>query len=102
MPLLPNHIQKPADSIRKKDRDNMVIAPSLVQSMKAEIGHIGTMVYMDIGGRRLEIDYPTAIKFSSLLRIHAKQAKKFAGDAAKHWTSESVLTDAELNYKRGW
>lgn len=80
----------------------MVIGPSLVEGMRAEIGHIGTMVYLDVGGKRLELDYPTALKFSSLLRVHAKQAKKFAGDSARHWTSESVLTDAELNYKRGW
>ena len=102
MPLLPAHIQKPVDALKKKERDNMVIPPSLVENMRAEIGHIGTMVYLDVGGQRLELDYPTAIKFSSLLRTHAKQAKKFAGDASRHWTSESVLTDAELNYKRGW
>lgn len=67
-----------------------------------EVGHIGQVVYFQIGNHKLEMDYPSAIKLSSMLRTHGKQAKKFAGDAAKHWTSESVLTDAELNYKRGW
>ncbi len=99
---LPQHTQRPVDTLPKKQRENVVIGPSLVESMRAEIGHIGDMVYLDVGGQRLEIDYPTAIKFSSLLRVHAKQAKKFAGDGRKHWTSESVLTDAELNYKRGF
>ena len=66
------------------------------------VSHELDTVWFEIGGHRLTMDYPTAIKLSSMLRTHAKQAKKFAGDASKHWTSETVLTDAEENYKRGW
>ena len=95
---LPDHRQKPVEI----DPKVQVIAPSLVESLRMEIGHVGTQVYLQIGNHKLDLDYPSAIKVSSLLRVHAKQAKKFAGDGTKHWTSESVLTDAELNYKRGF
>ena len=57
---------------------------------------------IEIGGHKLTMDYPCAIKLSQMLKVHGKQAKKFAGDASKHFMTEAILTDAELNYKRGW
>lgn len=96
--MLPKTRQKPVEL----DHRVQTITPTLLESLNMEVGHVGQMVYFQIGNHKLEMDYPSAIKLSSMLRTHAKQAKKFAGDANKHWTSESVLTDAELNYKRGW
>lgn len=99
MSALPKHTQVPTGNLKS---ELQTITPSLLEALRMEIGHLGEVVYFEIGNHKLEMDYPTAIKLSSLLRVHAKQAKKFAGDASKHWTSECVLTDAELNYKRGW
>ena len=67
-----------------------------------KIWHEFDCVKFDLGGHTLTMDYPTAIKLSQMLRTHGKQAKKFAGDAGKHWHTEAVLTDGEENYKRGW
>ncbi len=71
--------------------------------MNMIVWHEFDCVKLDLGGHTLTMEYPTAIKLSQLLRVHGKQAKKFAGDAGKSWSTEaSVLTDAEQNYKRGW
>ena len=96
--MLPKTKQKPVSLNGKLQ----TIQPTLLESLKMEVGHMGQMVYFQIGNHKMEMDYPSAIKLSGMLRTHAKQAKKFAGDASKHWDSASVLTDAELNYKRGW
>ena len=66
------------------------------------IEHEFDHVILTLGGHKLTMDYPTAIKLSQMLRTHGKQAKKFAGDSSKSWLAEAVLTDAEQNYKRGW
>ncbi len=96
MSALPKSIQLPGN------KKIQTIGPSLLESQNMLVSHELDTVWVEIGGRRLTMDYPTAIKLSSMLRTHAKQAKKFAGDASKHWTSEAVLTDAEENYKRNW
>lgn len=79
-----------------------VIGPSLLESQKMLVSHEFDCVKLEVGGHVLTMDYPSAAKLSSMLRVHAKQAKKFAGDASKHLECESVLTDAEENYRRGW
>jgi len=94
---LPKHTQDP-----RINQKIQTIGPSLLEAMNMEVWHEFDCVKLDLGGHVLTMDYPTAIKLSALLRTHGKQAKKFAGDSAKYWTSESVLTDAEQNYKRGW
>lgn len=97
--IIPKSTQVPAEH---RDRKLQTITPSLLQSLNMEVGHVGQVVYFKIGNHKLEMDYPSAIKLSQMLRTHGKQAKKFAGDASKHWLSEAVLTDAEENYKRGF
>lgn len=99
MRRVPNHKQIPAGNLKS---ELQTITPSLIESLKMEIGHLGQMVYLQIGNHKLEMDYPSAIKLASLLRVHGKQAKKFAGDSQKIYTEEAVLTDAEMNYKKGW
>ena len=95
---LPKSVQLPGD------KRNQVIGPSLVilPTGEMKVAHEMDTVIVEIGGKTLTMDYPTALKLSLMLRQHGKQAKKFAGDASKHWASTAVLTDAEENYKRGW
>ena len=95
--MIPKHKQDP-----RINQKIQVIGPSLLEAAKLVVWHEYDCVKLDLGGHTLTLDYPTAIKLSALLRVHSKQARKFAGDASKHWASESVLTDAEQNYKRGW
>ena len=96
MAVIPKAIQLPG---KKKIQ---VIGPSLLEKLNLIVAHEMDTVWFEIGGTRLSMDYPTALKFGFMLRTHAKQAKKFAGDHAKVWHTEAVLSDAEENYKRGW
>jgi len=96
--VIPNHKQDP-----RVNNKIQTIGPSLLEAANLTVWHEFDCVITDFGaGHLLTLDYPTTIKYSQLLRVHGKQAKKFAGDASKYWMSESVLTDAEQNYKRGW
>ena len=96
--IIPKHKQDP-----RVNQKIQVIGPSLLEAAKMVVSHEFDCVKLDLGGHTLTLDYPTAIKLSQLLRVHGKQAKKFAGDAATNWSTEaSILTDAEQNYKRGW
>jgi hypothetical protein len=96
MLALPKAVQLP------RNEKVQVIGPTLLESQNMIVFHEMDTVVFEIGHHRCAMDYPTAIKLSALLRTHAKQAKKFAGDHSKHWTSESILTDAEENYRKGW
>jgi len=79
-----------------------VIGPSLLESQKMKVWHELDCVKVEIGGHVLTMEYPTAVKMSQMIRTHAKQAKKFAGDSSKGLLTEAVLSDAEENYRRGW
>jgi len=96
MLALPKAVQLPVDERVQ------VIGPTLLEEQKMLVFNELDTVVVEIGHRRLTMDYPTAIKLSAMIRLHAKQAKKYAGDYAKYWTSESILTDAEANYRKGW
>jgi hypothetical protein len=96
MTALPKHVQLPGN------KKVQVIGPSLLESQNMLVGHELDTVFVEIGGRKLTMDYPTAIKLSEMLRTHGKQAKKFAGDSSLHYSANAVLTDGEENYKRGW
>ncbi len=97
--IIPKHKQD-----TRIDQKIQVIGPSLLEAANLTVWHEYDCVKVDFGaGHVLTVDYPTAIKLSQLLRVHGKQAKKFAGDQSKGWNTEaSILTDAEQNYKRGW
>ena len=95
--IIPKHKQDP-----RVNHKIQTIGPSLLEAQNMVIEHEFDCVKLTLGHHTLTMDYPTAIKLSQMLRTHGKQAKKFAGDAGKHWTTEAVLTDAEQNYKRGW
>ena len=99
MSALPKHRQVPAEHLDSKVQ---TITPSLLESLKMEVGHLGQQVYFKVGNHEFKMDYPSALKLSILLRAHGKQAKKFAGDFSRNLEGCAVLTDAEQNYKRGW
>ena len=94
---VPKHTQDP-----RADRKIQVIGPSLLESQKMKVWHEFDCVKVEIGGHVLTMEYPTAVKLASMVRTHAKQAKKFAGDGSKDLMTEAVLSDAEENYRRGW
>lgn len=95
--IIPKHKQDP-----RVNGKIQTIGPSLLESMQMKVWHEFDCVKVEIGGHVLTMEYPTAVKMAQMVRTHAKQAKKFAGDASKALHTESVLTDAEENYRRGW
>lgn len=79
------------------------VGASLFQQLKVRVFHELDTVVLDINGTELKMEYPYAIAVAEKIKLHGKQAKKWAGDSSKHWsTAASLLTDAEENYKRGW
>lgn len=84
------------------DPRKQTCAPTIVESQRVEIGHDMDSVYLEIGGHRMTMNHVDALKLSAMIKLHGKQAKKFARDTSRIWTNASLLTDAELNYKRGF
>ncbi len=98
MSILPKAEQMP------RDEKNQVIGAHRVILPEGEmfVSHEMDTVWFEIGGRRLTMDYPTALQLGRLLTVHGKQAKKFAGDFGTQFLATGVLTNAEENYKKGW
>ncbi len=86
----------------RKDPRIQTIGPTILPSQGIEVRHEGTLVILKIGNAELKMDYPTAFTISDMLRGHGKQAKKFNGDARRHWGGFSVMTDAEENARRNF
>jgi len=80
------------------------VGPSVFKQIPIRILHELDTVVLTIGGADLKMDYMAALEVAEKLRLHAKQAKKFAGHAKLRVVSTggSLLTDAEENDKRGW
>ncbi len=97
MSALPKTIRAPRDAV------NQTVGASIIRPLKVRVFHERDTVVLEIDGTRLAMEYPYAIAIAGQLRMHGKQAKKFAGDFSKHWSTEaSVLTDAEENARRGF
>lgn len=86
----------------RKDPRNQTIGASLLTRDKMEISHERDLVRFTFKGAQFAMPYDVAFQLSGLLRMHAKQAKKFNGDGSKHYSSFSAMTNAEENYKRGF
>lgn len=79
------------------------VGASVFQPLKLRVFHEGDTVVFEIDGTQLKMDYDSALTVATHLKLHGRQAKKWAGDYRKVWSTEgSLLTDAEENYKRGW
>jgi hypothetical protein len=94
---------KPAQEQReRKDPRVQTIGATVLTKQRIAVAHHLELVQITLGNQTLSIHYADAFQLAALIRGHAKQAKKFNGDARKHWSEFSVLTDAEENYRRGF
>lgn len=59
------------------------------------VGIEGTLVVLTIGNADIKMDYDTALKLSTWLRVRGKEAKRIAGDTSRHWTVIGKLDDLE-------
>ena len=65
----------------------------LLNKHKLVVKAEGELVVMTLGNVEVKLPYETALLLSQWLRVHAKVAKRTAGDLSRHWSAIGVLTD---------
>jgi hypothetical protein len=68
---------------------------SLLTQQNAQVYLEGQLVVLKIGTTELKMDYATAIKLSTWMRVKGKAAKALAGDTSRHWSLIGNLTAVE-------
>jgi hypothetical protein len=66
-------------------------APLVAQSQVINVDDAGESVTIHFGNAKVTMHYETALKVSQLLRVHAKKAKRRAGDVSRHWSVIGML-----------
>jgi len=59
----------------------------------------GPNVVLHFGNTEVILPYETALQVSNWMRIRGKEAKSFAGDESRHWSTIGILSDP--NQTRG-
>jgi hypothetical protein len=78
------------------DAPNVIVRPSLLEPTRVVVADENDLVTITIGNGTLRMSYADALRFSQMVRVHAKKAKRFAGDTARHWSLVATL-DGEPN-----
>lgn len=73
----------------------IVLAPKPVVSFSGKVTFFdeGEQAGFRIGNSELRLSYEDALRFSQMLRVHAKRAKRTAGDVSRHWSAIGVLNE---------
>lgn len=66
--------------------------PKLYEPTDIRVSDDGEQVTLTIGNASVSFHYESALKISQMLRLHAKRAKRMAGDTSRHW---SVVANIE-------
>lgn len=71
----------------------IILAPKPVVSFDGNVTFFdeGEQAGFRIGNSELRFSYEDALRFSQMLRVHAKKAKRRAGDMSRHWSAIAVL-----------
>ena len=69
-----------------------IIRPPTLEQTGVKFFDEGEFAGFTIGNSTLRMSYADALRFSQMLRVHAKRAKRTAGDNSRHW---SVVADLE-------
>lgn len=64
---------------------------ALLSRQRIAVDTEGDLVTLAIGNATIKMPYETALQLSQWLRVRAKQAKRRAGDASRHWSAVAVL-----------
>lgn len=67
------------------------VKPSLLTPQQVSVGSDGELVTITVGNSTLTMHYEQALKLSQWMRVRAKEAKRLAGDASRHWSALAVL-----------
>lgn len=65
--------------------------PKLLTPQAIEVRSEGELVVLKVGNSELRFHYEDGIKISQWIRLRAKEAKRRAGDTARHWSVLGTL-----------
>ncbi len=74
---------------------NVIVRPSMYQPTAVSVANEADTVTLTIGNSTMRMSYADALKLSQWLRMHAKKAKRFAGDTGRHWSAVAMLEDLQ-------
>jgi hypothetical protein len=71
----------------------IIVKPSIVDLRDTKVSFFdeGDLAGFTIGNSTLRMTYEDALRFSQMLRVHAKRAKRRVGDASRHWSAVGIL-----------
>jgi hypothetical protein len=72
---------------------NIIVRPPVLEQTGVRFFDEGEHAGFVVGNSTLRMTYADALRFSQMLRVHAKKAKRRAGDNARHWSAVAVLED---------
>jgi hypothetical protein len=70
-----------------------IIRPPVLEQTGVRFFDEGEYAGFTIGNSTLRMSYADALRFSQMLRVHAKKAKRRAGDVSRHWSALATLED---------
>jgi len=73
---------------------NTIRRPKLLMQQDVVVFAEGENVVLRVGNSDLTMYYQDALRISQFIRVHAKEAKRNAGDQSRHWSAYGVLGDA--------
>lgn len=73
---------------------NVIVRPPTLDPTKVVFFDEGEHAGFRIGNSELRLHYTDALRFSQMLRVHARKAKKTAGNNAPLFSVVGTLTDA--------
>lgn len=68
-----------------------IARPPIFRSEEIAVGDVGENVEVRIGNDTLTLPYADALRLSQMIRVHAKRAKRRAGDQSRHWSAVALL-----------
>lgn len=73
------------------DAPNIIVKPPVLDRHGVQFFDEGELCGFTIGNSTLRMPYEDALRFAQMLRVHAKRAKRRAGDTARHWSAVGTL-----------
>lgn len=70
---------------------NVIIKPPTFRIEEIVVSDVGEHVEVRIGNSVLTLQYEGALRLSQMIRVHAKAAKRRAGDLNRHWSAIAIL-----------
>jgi hypothetical protein len=67
----------------------------LLKRERIAVSSEGDLVAIELGNVTVKVHYETALLLSQWIRVRAKEAKKRAGDASRHWSVIGTMHDAQ-------